>query len=515
MSSDEYASARMSIRSALLVSAALLGVLGGLALIAVALSRPTPSTTTLILIAIAALSAASLVPFLALRPEVQLVAKNEQIAALRRMVSSLQDRTPPHHNPLDSAQLDVKYSQLGSSESMSIEVFFADQLIVTSKTTVIVGPPGSGKTAFLTRLAAQVASRTHDGNGSYWPLYASAISWSPDSHLSSWLESDMSQFFGIRRRVTSAWLRSRHKILFVDAFDELESDDTRRHLLLALKAWQSKPYGGKLVITTREEEFEIVSKLLEADRIASIRPIGVERLQALMRKILTQSDVFAVLSSDRRRLDHQLDFLRAQLVDGGLNTPSEIIRALEKSATSNDISGTVEAASSENRQLLQEADSSLGTPRSYPEAVQKYLRVASSANPEIGAVALMRATLVQAAIGEIHEAESGFDRALEQFKDLNPLVQDLDAVPLEVFERGILRAMQDKRPQLEAEIVAGTGIAPSSVREGLKSLMAKGFVFTREVGTSRTQFYESALNRRTDAIGLNESPPRSKDLLAG
>ena len=511
MTLDEHLPSRISIRAALLVLGATFGLIAGVAVSVVAVSRSASTTTTWVGIAVAALSAAALIPVLVLRPEIRRVARSEQAAALRRIKSYLRFRAPVDRRVLTSAQLDIRDPHGGQSESMTIEIFMSKGELFPHQVTLISGPRGSGKSTLLSRLAAEVAEQTYAGRGSYWPLFASALSWSSGTHFSRWVERDMYRQFRIRRRVTGDWISARHKILFVDDLDELESEESRERLLRSLQGWQSKPFRGKLVMAVGESDFDLVERFLKVDRVAMIRPIAHRQMLELFRRILTSSDVFSGLSSDKGRLAHQLKLLRS-LADDDSDVTNSILRALEKSAGAGD--EYLFAAPSGEQQLLRDADYLLSTTDNYARAIAEYLQVASMSSAEVSAIALMRASLVQAALGRTAEAASGLDKALEQFKDLNPLELKDGIAPLDEIERAILDAMSGTRPLLESEIAARSGIEPSAVKARLESLLLKGFAFTREVGSARTPFYESAFNRRSDAIGPNEASKHRPESVA-
>ena len=488
-------SSRISTRSSLLLIGGILAIAAALTLIVFAGARSLQGTWSLAAVSILVISVLGIGTFLLTWPEVHRVAKKEQTAAVRRIASALHARESIQHQVLNLSQIAFRDDVGEIKRSTTVKVFLSRPDLFQFRSTIISGVRGAGKSTLMSRLATAVADETAAGRGDHWPLYVSAGSWASGVHLSAWVENEMSSTFRVRRRVTSAWLHSANSILFVDGVDDIETPAYLEGLLSSIAEWQRKPWGGMLVISATEAQTSLVAKKVRADRIAFIKAPETAATARLLKEILQESTVFSEFSNPKR-LAEQLKFLEERAGVKGM-TPS-LVRAVERgtSPPEPDSSGT----SAEWLRDMLAADVELEN--DFDRATSSYLRIAEEADSSIASVALMRATLVQAGMGQVAAAEVQFHRALEMFEDLHPVaVPRIGVEMLSPSERAVMRVIGGGRGLLEEEIVSHTALVPSQVRETLQGLTRKGFTYVREVGLSRTPFYESALVHRPDALG--------------
>lgn len=486
-------SSRVSVRSALVLLLALLGIVAVVLLAVFGGARALQGSWSLAAISVAAICVLAVAAFFFTWPEVHRVAKKEQIAALRRIVSVLGASQAVQHQVLNSVQIALRDTTGPGATSTTIRVFLSRNDLFQFRSTILLGVRGAGKSTLMARLATTVAEQTATDRGSHWPLYVSARNWTNGGHLNGWVETEMTRTFRVRRRVTSAWLHSPKSILFVDGIDDLESPAYREDLLTSIAIWQRKPWGGKVVVSATEAQGEVAAKILSADRIAQIQPVKIAAAERMLREILEHSEIFSSFSSPER-LGEQMKFLQEQTSEG--MRPS-LVRALEKGTSAPE--AVHSSTSVDWLKLLIKADVELQ--HDSKQAVSDYLRIADGASTSLAAVALMRATLVQAGMGQVEAAEVQLNRALELFEDMNPL--EVDEVSIETLsegERTVLAVIGSERGLLAEEIVSRTMLRPSEVNASITSLIAKGYAFVREVGRSRTAFYESALVNRSDGL---------------
>jgi energy-coupling factor transporter ATP-binding protein EcfA2 len=487
-------SERVSARSSLLLVLGVLGIVFAIAICVVGAVPDLQGSWNLAGLAVGLVSLLGVSAFLLTRSEVHRVAMKEQIAAVLRISSVLALRQVTPLQILNSAQLALRDGQDTAETSTTVKVFLGRSDLLEFRTTVIVGERGAGKSTLLSRIAISVAEGTATGKGSYWPLYVSARTWASGYHVSNWVEQEMLRSFRVRPRVTSAWLHSASSILFVDGVDEIEMDEQKIEMLRAIAEWHGRPSGGKVVICARDEQISLVSECMQADRIVHVQPLPGEAVDRLLKEIIRHSSVFAGFSNPER-LSRQLDFLRDMGGDQALRPL--LIRALEIGASP--LASKWERTRPEIVSAITKADFQLKD--NQQAALSAYMRIGAGEEPSLAAVALMRASLVQAALGRQSAAGIQLGRALELFEDMNPLRQDVITVEqLTDDERSILEAVSGSRGLLEEEIAARTLLVPSDIHRGLQNLIKMGFVYVREVGRSRTHFYESALVSRPDGL---------------
>ena len=429
------------------------------------------------------------------------VFESERVAALRRIAAGLRSRETTGANQFfDRVSLDLAPPGM-QPKSMTVELYVSSSEFHSYRTTIVGGGAGAGKSTLMARLAIKMAEDTLNRLGTTVPLFASASTWEPGTHLSRWVEMEMQRSFGVRRRVTNVWLHSARAVLFVDGLDELPRSNGGTEFFEELRKWQSRPSGGKLVVSFRDTDnaaFLGAAVALKADRVARIRPVDRRLGREILAKILKESDVFSRASSDER-LKLQIDFL----IRSSREVTALHIRALAEGSTRfGEIEKHRNLADQVWIEKILRADENLIQGDS-EGAVRGYLQVSQEGSSEVAARAGMRASLVMAGMGNEREAKKSFIRALNLFDDLNPYVHfDLgrSMESLNRSERLVLRLLEASRPLIEEEVFVATGMSPSETTAALKGLIGKGLASMQEVGKQRVGFYEAAIKPNNSAV---------------
>lgn len=440
------------------------------------------------------------------RPERKDISHAEELAALKRIVSVLEQRHKTFTlNVLDTAQLEVNRGILGeSSQDITVENFARDRSALALRTTLIAGENGSGKSSLMERLASQVAIEAISSGDRQFPLVLSAQSWNPDLHFSRWIEEELEKRFNVRRRVSNSWLHSACAILFIDDVDDVDEVGVGRvSLLEEIERWQSKASGGRVVLALRASihaDASTAAYPLTIDRIARIGAIQARAAKLALETILAESDVFGDRLSLARR-QAQRDFLRSTFNEGHI-TPLTV-RALERGSSHLPSSSDDESRDPEELAWAAElgrADRQVQTEAGWDEALKAYLRIASASKGNLSALASVRATLVHAGLGRTMAAQSQFAKAIELFSDLHsaPRVLRMTRGSTEVLdgdEITVLNLLKSSRPLLQEEVFVRSGLSPSKSSKALNGLIQKGFASTRETGSNRVCFYHSAVGQ--------------------
>jgi hypothetical protein len=166
---------------------------------------------------------------------------------------------------------------------------------------LILGEPGSGKTTVLLELTRELLARAERDEASPMPVVFNLASWALHRWpLANWLAEELRERYDIPRKIAHDWV-SRERILpLLDGLDEVAAD-SREACVEAINAYRSGcalSLTG-LVVTSRVEDYDMLSRRLQVRGAVLLRPLRVEQIDAYLASAGQQlSGVKAALDSD-------------------------------------------------------------------------------------------------------------------------------------------------------------------------------------------------------------------------
>jgi hypothetical protein len=150
-------------------------------------------------------------------------------------------------------------ASLGDSYPGDISLPQLISLIDQRKSLIITGPPASGKTTLLYKVATYYCTRLVEEHAAEEPLPipVSAGSWNSEK-FDQWFLEFAEQQYGISSRALRKWSTQGEIIVIVDGLDETYNPAA---LMRAINAWQARYPRCSYLVSTRSEEAKLISSL--------------------------------------------------------------------------------------------------------------------------------------------------------------------------------------------------------------------------------------------------------------
>ncbi|MDX2241462.1 MAG: NACHT domain-containing protein [Leptolyngbyaceae cyanobacterium bins.302] len=121
---------------------------------------------------------------------------------------------------------------------------------------LILGAPGAGKTTTMLELAQVLCDRAEQRANFPVPMLLNLSTWKQDKQLiRDWLIAELQSKYGIRREVSTKWLRDAKLLPMLDGLDELESSRQESCVRAINQFLQSEERSQYLVVCSRFEEY--------------------------------------------------------------------------------------------------------------------------------------------------------------------------------------------------------------------------------------------------------------------
>lgn len=159
---------------------------------------------------------------------------------------------------------------------------------------LILGEPGAGKTTELLTVAQRLIEEATKDDKKPIPILFELSSWTPSTPILIWLGQQLSQIYGVSKRLTAPlarqWIQQTQILPLLDGLDELGQRD-QTACIDALDAFLAQHPALSIIVCCRKEEYELGGQKFQqmkgAIYLQSITPHKVKQyLKALDRQSL-------------------------------------------------------------------------------------------------------------------------------------------------------------------------------------------------------------------------------------
>ncbi|SEG81719.1 NACHT domain-containing protein [Thermomonospora echinospora] len=164
-------------------------------------------------------------------------------------------------------------------------------LSLPARRMVIIGGPGAGKTVLTLELVLLLLARRE--RGQVVPVRFSLAEWDPETPLDSWLVTQITEVYGMRRSAAAALVDQRRIVPILDGLDEMDggSGPLRREVraLDQINRYHGLQGSTPLVLTCRTQTYEHLSRdhgTLTDSAVASIEELTADQIRAYLERTL-------------------------------------------------------------------------------------------------------------------------------------------------------------------------------------------------------------------------------------
>ena len=154
-----------------------------------------------------------------------------------------------------------------------------------SRTLLILGEPGSGKTVTLLELARDLSARTEtDGAISQAvPAVFNLSNWADKGlPLIDWLTAELSGKYGIPKRTGRSWLENNRILPLLDGLDEVRPEDRRAACVEAINTF-SEAFGlSGLAVCSRIQDYTRLPVRLKLNGAIKLQPLTPEHVDSYL-----------------------------------------------------------------------------------------------------------------------------------------------------------------------------------------------------------------------------------------
>jgi len=177
-------------------------------------------------------------------------------------------------------ELPDQTNQILPSNTRIVDIF--DQ---RSRTLLILGEPGSGKTVTLLELARDLIARaeTDDSFSQAVPAVFNLSNWADGGlPLIDWLTAELSGKYGIPKRTGRSWLENSRILPLLDGLDEVRPDDRRAACVEAINTF-SEAFGlSGLAVCSRIQDYTRLPVRLKLNGAIKLQPLTHEQVDSFL-----------------------------------------------------------------------------------------------------------------------------------------------------------------------------------------------------------------------------------------
>jgi hypothetical protein len=195
-----------------------------------------------------------------------------------RILLSLSERPDAVARPLD---LLVKRPDEGERPLPS-GTQVVDAFDTMDQALLILGAPGSGKTALLLELARDLLDRAEQDRVHPIPVVFPLSTWAESrKSLVEWLQDELNLRYDIPRKIAQEWVATDQILPLLDGLDEIKAEH-RAACVEAINAFRQSHGLLPLVITSRTADYEAIAKPLRLHGAILVSPLTHEQVGAYL-----------------------------------------------------------------------------------------------------------------------------------------------------------------------------------------------------------------------------------------
>lgn len=152
----------------------------------------------------------------------------------------------------------------------------------SSKSLIIVGEPGSGKTTELLELASQAIAIARKDSWQPIPVVFNLSTWKPALNFHDWLMKEFWERYRIPSQTGNYWVNTNEILLLLDGFDEVKQEYQNQCAQSINDFLQQQIVS--IAICCRKDEFERLKTQIKIQGVLRIKPLTREQTINFLRK---------------------------------------------------------------------------------------------------------------------------------------------------------------------------------------------------------------------------------------
>jgi hypothetical protein len=172
---------------------------------------------------------------------------------------------------IDRSRTDLKEENLTSG--------FLQRVINNSKSILVTGEPGSGKTTTLLKLLEKLIKKTEQDLNNPIPIVFNLSSWSISrKSISDWLVQELHEKYRVSKSLGNNLVQSENLLLLLDGLDEILSKSDRENCIHQINYFLRNYGQTQIVVCCRTKDYEELSTRLELQAAICINPLTYEQI---------------------------------------------------------------------------------------------------------------------------------------------------------------------------------------------------------------------------------------------
>lgn len=178
------------------------------------------------------------------------------------------------------------------------EAFYA--LNELTRTLLVLGAPGSGKTILLLDLARLAIERAEHDYTLPIPVVFNLASWTIKQQvLTEWLVDELNDKYYVARNVSRSWIEKNQLLLLLDGLDEVLTA-AQNDCVQAINAFRAE-HKMPIVVCCRVEQYEALTSHLQFQRALLVQPLTLAQIEDQLQNAAGDkfAELLSILHQDR------------------------------------------------------------------------------------------------------------------------------------------------------------------------------------------------------------------------
>ncbi len=141
-----------------------------------------------------------------------------------------------------------------------------------SRSLLILGTPGSGKTTMLLELTRQLIEVARQDGTEPIPVVFNLASWRENQILADWLSEQLNSLYYVPKKTAQKLVTDNKMFLLLDGLDEVKQD-LREKCVEAINEFKNAHGLNSLVVCSRIEEYQAINKKLSLAGAINLQPL--------------------------------------------------------------------------------------------------------------------------------------------------------------------------------------------------------------------------------------------------
>jgi predicted NACHT family NTPase len=150
---------------------------------------------------------------------------------------------------------------------------------------LILGEPGTGKTAMLLKLADELVKRAQDDSSHPIPVLFSLSSWNKENQsIKDWLVEQLKEKYGVRKDIGKHWVENQEILPLLDGLDEIAAELQEKCALKINEFLHPSHWTNPVIVCSRIQEYQQYTTLLQLNNSLELYPFTPEQVYQYLQR---------------------------------------------------------------------------------------------------------------------------------------------------------------------------------------------------------------------------------------